>query len=1092
MMRSHFHHGPPHRDCADQPSPMTNCRQYGSLRELSPRSAQRPARLMPKLPARVLACAGLGALLLGGCGGGGAAKGASAGPNHNLVVVSNGFAELLPHKTYRLETVGSPAGPQVMSIRTDEDMLGNVTVANPVHSVPVYPEERILPSGAPGNHFIYASFSQPILFGSVLTDSPGLLENNSLSGSILVSSLNPQTGVSKVIRGRVFINGETYGDTAVGAPAALQRESWIQADGTPNPAYVNTSTGNPYGLGFPGTQGSFPGQDNLISPNTVVFVVDSDSNLATHEAFPSGVQIRMDIKTGVLSQSGKPLASSALASTTVGVDTIRPEVLSQPPPTSFPLVTPGGGETNVDPLTTIIVEFSEPLQPDAVGDLLSVAVPKLSSAIGLSFGPNTSRVDVPFHVRPLSVFDLSRWELLPAFNFPGTGPDVGECGVFSRVDVEIRAGNVVDLTGNSSQLPNSTFFVTGEGPGVVNVPVTPDTVYLGRAAGNPGISVVDLNGFGAGTGNPTYDPANPIQQGNSNYPNNPNVKFQGTQMLPALAAGECTINGGSAGVFTLALDSSLEDRIVRAPIVLSIGDMMLGYSLDIAFNNGPAPFGCQGQGGNLCSADGFKQVVTVIDGSTLSPAATNPQGTQVLIDGGPNLVNWGPHPNPPPLVFPPLCVSPFIGGQQPTSVDTLAPNLMVPGDPFGDPSLGIPPTGLLANQANSFFQGPSLPATNVNACSLYGLRQQIGQFLYVVDRARNEILVLNSNRMTVIDRVVVPDPTSLAIGTNLDLLAVSSQSTDSVTFIDIDPSSSTFHQIVKTVVVGDAPRGIAWEPGNEDIFVCNEGSNSISVISAFSLSVRNEAISGLDRPFEVAITPRQLGFGYLRNVYFAYIIGRNGRVSVYESGPSSVNGWGYDDIVGTLPLEFRNPKTIQPDPIDLNSAFWVVHEGPLDEATSQLSGAPGEGALTMIRAESAIVGQLPLNFQSLLIPQFRDISYGVVISMGEERLSGVPVDVAFDNLVNLGGIVNWATNFSAGTPVPLNGKSIIRQAGAAVPTNACRYIFAAVPNPVQGQGGVDVVYYEAGFQRLDTNAFEPGIQSIDAIGTVSLMDYFRQ
>jgi DNA-binding beta-propeller fold protein YncE len=1041
---------------------------------------------------RALAGGSLAALLLAGCGGGGAAGGAS-GSTHELVLVSNGFAELLPHKTYRIETLNSPSGPQVVAIRSEQDLLDNVVVGNPVHAVPVYPEETILPSGAPGNHFIYARFSRPILFGSVLSSSPGLLENNSMTGSIVVSSIEPQTGESKVIRGQVFINGETYGSTPVGSPAALPRERWVAADGSAldfnDDGEVNSD--DP-GFGFPGSEGTFVGQSLLISPDTVVFVVDSDSNLSTHEAFPTGVQIRMDIKTSVRDELGKPLAHSALASTTVGIDTVRPEVLSSPPPTSTPLITPGGGELDVDPLTTITVEFSEPLQPDAVGDLLSVAVPNLSSAIGVTFGQAPSIVDVPFHVRPVSVYDLSRWELLPAFNFPGSGPTVGDCGIFSRVDVAVRAGNLIDLTGNPSQLPSSTFFLTGEGPGIVNVPVTPDAVYLGRSGGQPGISVVDLNGFGQGTGNPTYDPADPIEEGNTNYPNNLNVKLQGTLMRPPLSAGTCTIDGGSQGVFTLALDSSLQDRVVRAPVVQSVGDMMLGYSLDVAFNNAPAPFGCQGQGGNLCAADGFKQVATIIDGSTLSPATLNPNGTIVLIDGGPNIVGWGPHPNPPPLIYPPLCVSPYIGGQEPTSIDTPAGNLLVPGDAFGNPALGIPPSGLLSLQGNVFFQGPSLPATNVNACSLYGLRQQAGQFMYVIDRARNEILVLNSNRMTVIDRIVVPDPTSLAIGTNVDFLVVSSQSTDSVTFIDIDPASSSFHQIVKTVAVGNAPRGIAWEPGNEDIFVCNEGGNSISIISAFSLSVRKIVTSSLDRPFEVAMTPRQAGFGHLRNVYFAYILGRNGRVSVFESGPNSVNGWGYDDIIGAIPMEYRNPKTILADPLDLRSAFWVVHEGPLNAGTQLLDGSPTEGALTKIVAETAFPGVLPLNFQSLLIPQFRDISYAVVVSIGEERLTGVPVDLAFDNMRNLGGIVNWVTNFSAGSPVPLNGKSIVRQAGAPLPTNQPRFLFAAVPSPTLGLGGVDVILLDGAFLRFDTNVFEPGIQSIDAMGTVSLMDYFRQ
>jgi len=1033
-------------------------------------------------------------LLLAACSGGGAAS-ESVGTGHSLVRVSNGFAELLPHKTYRAETVGQPGGGQVISIRTLDDLFDNVSEGNPIHPVPVYPELAVLPNGEPGNHFIYAEFSSALYRESILTGAPGLVESNSFSGSIIVSAVDPQTGSSTVIRGRAFLNGSTYAGSPTGSPSQIPWQEWVTETGELT-AVDNDGDGEPDGKGFPGTDdGSLYDNRFLVSPNILVFVVDDDNNLSTHETFPSGVQIRMEIKTSVQDESLRALSQAATACTTVGEDDLAPEALSTPPPTSIPLVTPGGGEENVDPLTTIQIDFTEPLQPHTLGDLLSEDVPSLSSVVTISFGPSTSQVNLPFHIQPLSPFDLTRWEFVPIFNFPGSGPAFAECGVFNRVDVSIRAGNLSDLTGNFNSQAGSTYFLTGEGPGLVNVPVTPDAIYLGRSGGNPSLSVIDLNGFGQGTGNPTFDPANPIVQGNTNYPNNPNVKIQGTTMRPALAAGTCTIDGGSEGVFTLARDSSLDDRIVRSPVMQSVGDMMLGFSLDVAFNNAPAPFGCQGaSGGNLCAADGFKQITTVIDGSTLSPAATNPQGTQILIDGGPNMVSWGAHPNPPPLIYPPTCISPYIGGQEPTSIDTLvlAFNLLVPGDPFGNPDVGAPPTGLLSTQSNSFFQGPSLPATNVNNCSVYGLRQQIGHFLYIVDRARNEILVLNSNRMTVIDRIVVPDPTTLAIGTNLDLLAVSSQSTDSVTFIDIDPASSSFHEIVKTVAVGTSPRGIAWEPGNEDILVCNEGDNSVSIISAFSLTVRKVVSSNLNRPFDVAITPRQNGFGFLRNVYFAYILGRNGRVSVYESGPNSVNGWGYDDVLGGIPMEFRNPKSIQPDPEELRSGFWVVHEGPLNIGTHDLDGAPTEGALTNVVADSAINGQLLLNFSSLLIPQFRDIEFGIQVSLGEERLTGVPVDIGFDDLTNLGGIVNWATNFSAGSPVPLNGKSVVRQAGAAIAANQPRFMFVAVPSPTLGVGGVDVIQLDGAYLRFDTNAFEPGKQSIEAIGTTTVMDYFRQ
>ena len=85
--------------------------------------------------------------------------------------------------------------------------------------------------------------------------------------------------------------------------------------------------------------------------------------------------------------------------------------------------------------------------------------------------------------------------------------------------------------------------------------------------------------------------------------------------------------------------------------------------------------------------------------------------------------------------------------------------------------------------------------------------------------------------------------------------------------------------------VGNRPRGIAWETLNEDILVCNEIENSVSVLSAANLEVRKVVSSQLNLPFDVAITPRQLCWGYQRNVYFAYILNRNGQVAVFERGP---------------------------------------------------------------------------------------------------------------------------------------------------------------------------------------------------------------
>jgi hypothetical protein len=308
-------------------------------------------------------------------------------------------------------------------------------------------------------------------------------------------------------------------------------------------------------------------------------------------------------------------------------------------------------------MTSIQIEFTEPVQPLSVGSLPDGSTPLLSAAVRVTFGPAASTVVVPFTAEPISVFDLTTYELVPTFNFPGEGPDEFQCGVFNRVDVTANPQQIQDLVGNMNIVGANTFFLTGEGAGIVNAPVTPDAIYIARGGAVPGISVLDLNGFGGGTGNPTFDPQHPIIQGNSNYPNNPNVALQGGALIPSLpSVGSCTIDGGSAGVFTLARDSSLNDLVARAPIISSTGDMMLGHALDGTFNNGPFPFGCQSQGGNLCAFDGKKLINPVLNIDNMTPVL--PGQFSAISAGAENMSCWGPHPNPPPIVFPPLCVSP--------------------------------------------------------------------------------------------------------------------------------------------------------------------------------------------------------------------------------------------------------------------------------------------------------------------------------------------------------------------------------------------------------------------------------------------------
>lgn len=1004
-----------------------------------------------------------------------------AEPTFELVEVSNGHGVLLPYTTFRLDANGSKTG-EVMTLRTVDEIYANVNPDNPVLPVAPWPEDPVLPVTLDaGNHYLLMRLSRAPLASSFLDPTLGL------TGAVTLSALDPISGQGEVLEGQVFVGGRVL--TGFDENGFGIWETWVElgtgANGQPKPLAVV-----PGAVGFPGTEGINGLQEfaKLLAPEAVVFVVDSDDDLSSYETVPADRQIQLRVSTALQSTAGQNLPTTALASSTLGADSVDPELgKSLAGVTTLPKISPGNGQSDVDPSTLIRLDFSEPIQPYTLGTYDDGSLPGSSSALDIAFGPEESRTDMIFNIRPASAYDLSSYDVVPAYRFPGIGPVGLTCDTFARVDIQLRDGQLSDFNGNFNSGAFSTFFETGSGQAYANIPVAPDVIYIARTGSQPTISVLDLNGFGAGTGNPTYDELSPVVEGNSNYPNNPNLRFQGGSVFPALKQGTCTLDGGSGGVFSLARNSNLSDRLVTSPVVESVGDIMIGQPLDLAFNNAPPPFGCQAGNLNLCAQDGLK-IPTPVQGATVALPATAVQ-VSTTPPGGGNLISWAPHPNPPALSFPPLCASPFIGGAEPTSVDSSATanNLLVPNaDPFGNPSLQIPPSGLLHDAQNAFFQGPSRPSTSLAGCMPYQIRQQVGHFLYVGDQARNEVVVLNSNTFELIDRIPVPDPSSFAMSPNIDLLAISSRAVNLVSFIDINPNSSTFHQLIKSTEVGVAPLGIAWQPDNEDILVCNEGSNSVSIISGFNLEVRNTVTTGLSSPFEVAVGARQGAFGFQTGRYYAWILDRTGRVSLYESGPALLSGFGLDDIRQQLPYTFSNPKSIALDQSDLFGAVWVVHERPFDVSTNSPSGIAG-GAVSRVSNEN--IQQVPSGGITQLL-----YDTDITASIGPETLTGDPVAIAFDDLTNQAALPAAQSAFSPGQPAIANSKSVWRPVpGGAIPTNTPELMFLAIPNSTSSGGGViEVIDLNAGNTRVDVNVFQPGIQSVSVPGVIGLSSYFSQ
>jgi hypothetical protein len=128
-------------------------------------------------------------------------------------------------------------------------------------------------------------------------------------------------------------------------------------------------------------------------------------------------------------------------------------------------------------------------------------------------------------------------------------------------------------------------------------------------------------------------------------------------------------------------------------------------------------------------------------------------------------------------------------------------------------------------------------------------------------------------------------------------------------------------------------------------------------------------------------------------------------------------------------------------------------------------------------------------------PSLRDLNFAInaSIGQGEFGLTGVPTDIAFDNHRNQSALTNFSTNFSAGFPLSLNGKSLVKPVAAGFASvNTPQFLFASVPTSAEGPGVVDVIFLEGGFQRFDTDPFLAGIQSVPVPGVRKVMDYFRQ
>jgi hypothetical protein len=981
------------------------------------------------------AVAGLIAFAVGASGCSGGSKGDPDNRGDFLVTgISTGSGSVYPYRIRAIDSFGNPTST-VINIESDDTMKQFVNGNNGVLPVATLPVNAVLPNGDPGNQFLHFSFSHKVDVDSILSNLLADQSNAGLSGALNVLAYDPSTETTIAVKGRGFVNGYTYYNEG----GSLVKVKAVEADGNTVTILDARATGFPV----------FAGSADLVSKKSFTFVADTNGDLtAPYETFPSDRLLRLIVTNAVRDSENAILEQEVGVATTVGPDLNQPEVLGY---TAVPQISPGNGQTGVDPTGSILVKFNKPVQPGEVGAFFDPALfTPPTGGVSLQVTSSASTFPVIYYADPVSYGDLMNYIIRPAYNLPGQ----------SQVDVTVQSTTITSLNGDLIGTSVATSYTTGAGPGLVNAPVSPEVIYFGIGGAEPGVSVLDLNGYGQGTGDIN----------NTRWPQSPNIGVPG--VVPSMAPGTSNLDAGGAGVLTLTQDTTGSTRLLRDPIVSDVTDIHIGAPLDLIYNN-----------------------ENINRNASRSNQINESLG---LVQAG-NTITQPPIPNPPRLIFPPPNPNRAIFGEEPAVKSSLGPpgalltggpgatclavglNLLGIGNPFSSVQNEL---GIYGTTFMGVFVGPQPPPASPPPpppfCP-FTSRQQVGHFLYVLDRDNRQVVIVNSNRFTVLDTIQLSDPVSMAMSPNMTRLAVTNFASSTVSFIDIDPTSPSFHQVVAETRVESGPTGVAWQPDGEDIVAVSTEANQLTVISALDFTVRRTLGGFLNGPVDVVCTERYAATGNLSGCYHAYVLNSNGSVAIYESGPDGVNGIGFNDIIGSVTnVSFPRAKSML---FDFNSPQGGVLIGHIDDS--------GLGQVSRLSLTSSPTGILPLNPSSggfILPPTYRQKEWTVV-----QRIGGTPapgsfvdamsgnsiIDLAYDDLINQGSIAGqttiYSSNFST-TPYFHSGKHVVKQGPILASTP--RLLFVALSDV----GNVDVFEILTGTR----------IATISVPGVRVVSNYWRQ
>jgi hypothetical protein len=741
---------------------------------------------------------------------------------------------------------------------------------------------------------------------------------------------------------------------------------------------------------------------------------------------------------------------------------------------------------------------------------------------------------VPFDCNPINSNNLATYRLRPLVDLPAsTSLDVVVRAITTNTNAGSGIGDApIDLAanpydgqdGDGDGLPDGAdlrrTFSVGPGAALVNIPVSPEVIYW-LPSGGDGIGAIDLNGRGIttnapganagdrskailitkrwlngagcevnpggwnpvsgiglwahpgdlptptdpctnapmlefghnryhwplGTGSFAYGPVANQSNGEDiwkapNDPGNPGTPFPG-------------VNEGSSGFETLCRDSSGEVILTGRQFgrVGTITDLIVGEFLDVAYYDS-----VNFKTNTLFHVSFFNGGITGRGNTIADPPTPNPPPLRYWV-GLPTIgvVIDQANPTAPPLLLEGdevFCGFRYVNGFQQLEPNTIRPDA---------PDQTVFP---------HFAVGPGFQSAS--AIFTFSSRQQIGNFLYATDATSREVHAINSNTMRVIASIATPDPSGLGISPDLSRLFVSNSSHDNVSVIACDPLRPSFHREIARISVGSGPRAICVQPDHEDVLVCNFNGNSVSIVNATTLVTRKSVDALISSPIDIEATPRQNGFGWGAQVWFAYISNLSGNsVAVYESGPDGPQGVGIDNIRGTLPTSDQPGELIEPRGLSAS---------PLSNALGLLAGGcvvahrdeDGFGRVTHLQfTHQAIYGPLPLAPPPgfFIPPGFLDRQVEITGSWGNEPsnrlISNEPVDVAFAdlNVAAFQSSPSLSPNLGAFSVPPnpdrtgrINSKHPIRGGGAAAVSPDRLYVAFADTDSIQvlaaGSAGV--------------------------------------